>query len=635
MKKQFLVTGFLAGTFFANAQWSGTNPELMSGNARVGGTNAPNQTFHVGDGTGSLHNGQAQGMIIKFAPGTSDRALLELHSPDGANRTYLQSLSGATYFGSIDNKPFYLNGGTGPVTIGEDVDGLNKLEVRTSSINDGIRITQRSSGSGAAALYLNNETSGGRRWSVLSTGNGSSQGAGHFSIFDNTANMDRFLIKSNGYVGIGNSNPVFKLDVLAGAGPDGIQISQPGAQYNDYAVLYLNHTNGGKNWAISSAPNGNFGLLNYTTGNWTMIAHGTTGNVGIGLNTNGQILGPATKLEVSSGVTDDGILVTQTGSSRASLYLKQWSAGKQWAFQADAAGSLMIKDVLAAADRLSVNNAGNVGINNTTPSEKLDVTGNVKFSGALMPNNAAGTAGQVLVSAGPNQPPAWSNVNGSLAGGATNYLSKWSGTSSLTSSLIYDNGTNVGIGTNNPGSKLEVRDASYSKIAAYTTSVNKAGLWALNGTNSYGLIVDGSGVGHLVNNINGPEFNLINFQQSNSAPQVWIGNSKPQSPHTDFQFAVAGKVLAQSIYVTPASQWADYVFAPEYKLAKLTDVEKFYQENKHLPEIPSAKEVEEKGIDVGEMNTLLLKKVEELTLYVVDLNKKIESLEAENKKKKL
>lgn len=276
-------------------------------------------------------------------------------------------------------------------------------------------------------------------------------------------------------------------------------------------------------------------------------------------------------------------------------------------------------------------NADNVGVGTSAPLNKLHVSSAGAGDGIRITQSGSGATGLHF---NPSTGDLWSIY-------ALGQGDGWGGKGDLafqnqtrsTNPFFYIKGNtgNVGIGTTAPGSRLEVKDASYSRISVYTSSANKAGLWALNTQNSYGLVVDGSGVGHVVNNINGPEFNLINFQQTNSAPQVWIGNTKPQSPHTDFQFAVAGKVLAQSVYVTPASQWADYVFAPDYKLTTLGDVEKFYKENKHLPEIPSAKEVEEKGIDVGEMNTLLLKKVEELTLYMVDLNKKVEKLEAENK----
>ena len=68
--------------------------------------------------------------------------------------------------------------------------------------------------------------------------------------------------------------------------------------------------------------------------------------------------------------------------------------------------------------------------------------------------------------------------------------------------------------------------------------------------------------------------------------------------------------------------WPDYVFEKEYPLPDLLDVESFITENKHLPEIPSATEIEKDGQDLGEMNRLLLQKVEELTLYLIEMKKK-------------
>jgi UDP-N-acetylglucosamine pyrophosphorylase len=68
----------------------------------------------------------------------------------------------------------------------------------------------------------------------------------------------------------------------------------------------------------------------------------------------------------------------------------------------------------------------------------------------------------------------------------------------------------------------------------------------------------------------------------------------------------------------------DYVFAEDYKLKSLQEVEDYIKENKHLPEIPSAKEIEKNGLMLAEMNMNLLKKMEEMTLYMIEQNKKID-----------
>ncbi len=87
----------------------------------------------------------------------------------------------------------------------------------------------------------------------------------------------------------------------------------------------------------------------------------------------------------------------------------------------------------------------------------------------------------------------------------------------------------------------------------------------------------------------------------------------------DYALAVNGKIRAKEIKVD--TDWADYVFDTDYRLKTLEEIESFIKENKHLPEIPTAQDVEKGGVDLGEMNMLLLKKVEELTLYIIELKK--------------
>ena len=87
--------------------------------------------------------------------------------------------------------------------------------------------------------------------------------------------------------------------------------------------------------------------------------------------------------------------------------------------------------------------------------------------------------------------------------------------------------------------------------------------------------------------------------------------------------------MAKEIKVTLAG-WPDYVFEESYNLMSLSETEHYIHANGHLPNVPSASEVEEEGMSVGEMNRLLLQKVEELTLYVIELQKQID--EIKNKK---
>lgn len=104
---------------------------------------------------------------------------------------------------------------------------------------------------------------------------------------------------------------------------------------------------------------------------------------------------------------------------------------------------------------------------------------------------------------------------------------------------------------------------------------------------------------------------------------VGIGTNNPQA-----KLAVNGEVLARSIRVNISSTyWPDYVFGEDYDLMALRDLEAYVNAHKHLPGVPSAEEMKEQGdVNLGEMNVILLEKVEELTRYVIDLQKQIDEM---------
>jgi len=97
------------------------------------------------------------------------------------------------------------------------------------------------------------------------------------------------------------------------------------------------------------------------------------------------------------------------------------------------------------------------------------------------------------------------------------------------------------------------------------------------------------------------------------------GNIGIRMTSPDYPLDVSGTIRANEIKVT--AQTADFVFEPDYNLRSLDEVEAFVKTNKHLPEIPSAKQMEAEGVNVAEMNKLLLQKVEELTLYLIEVKK--------------
>lgn len=102
---------------------------------------------------------------------------------------------------------------------------------------------------------------------------------------------------------------------------------------------------------------------------------------------------------------------------------------------------------------------------------------------------------------------------------------------------------------------------------------------------------------------------------------VGIGTENPQS-----LLAINGKITAKEVEVT-LSGWSDFVFADDFNLRPLSEVEEFINTNRHLPDVPSEAEVLQNGVNLGEMSSILLQKIEELTLYIIELNKRIAELE--------
>lgn len=121
----------------------------------------------------------------------------------------------------------------------------------------------------------------------------------------------------------------------------------------------------------------------------------------------------------------------------------------------------------------------------------------------------------------------------------------------------------------------------------------------------------------------------------NGSQNVYIGVSDgqistiPQTLKANYSLFVRKGILAEDYSIAPVASWADFVFSPDYKLQSLDEVEDFINENGHLPSVPSAAEVARDGYSQAEMNKILLQKIEELNLYVIQQKKEIDALKAQ------
>ena len=189
---------------------------------------------------------------------------------------------------------------------------------------------------------------------------------------------------------------------------------------------------------------------------------------------------------------------------------------------------------------------------------------------------------------------------------------------------------NVGIGTSTPANKLEVVGTGCFLVPNATTDIGGA-------VTSYGLTVSnnfdstlafrmlGKGIAHITTDSIGREIRMGGglFEQSvviKAGGNVGIGTMNP-----DYKLTVNGAIHATEIIVT--SSIADYVFKPDYKLKTLDEVKAFIRQNGHLPDVPNEEQVSVEGVSLGDMNRILIQKLEEMTLYLLEQEERIQELE--------
>ncbi|MBQ3677144.1 MAG: hypothetical protein II926_07265 [Bacteroidales bacterium] len=163
-----------------------------------------------------------------------------------------------------------------------------------------------------------------------------------------------------------------------------------------------------------------------------------------------------------------------------------------------------------------------------------------------------------------------------------------------------------GLPANTPSSNIGLGQFLFKNIASNGQEIQ----FKLNSNGK--LITDGSITCNSTVSTNTTHTNYLSVNGANTS--------------NTYKLAVNSGILCEELKVMADVPSSDYVFEPSYKLKPLSEVEAFVTENKHLPDVPSAKEFKENGYKVGEMDNLLLQKVEELTLYIIDLQKQIEEL---------
>ena len=387
-------------------------------------------------------------------------------------------------------------------------------------------------------------------------------------------------------------------------------------------------------------------------------------NVGIGTTT------PAAKLDVNSSTNYVGQF-NGTSPMFIGLYENNINRGYLGSLsgvsedvdfgtsQANTTGKLHF--TIQANPRLTIGFNGFVGIGTTTPQYLTHINGGDLFVetslGKFILGYNTGGSQWRMTTTGAGADMRWYNYNGvtetplhyfqqngnvGIATGASTPIArvdvKGLGTTSSTNTFalrnsqgdtllrmrddgrmgIGYNGTTYGRQINLGGTGINFYTSNEAAFggAVFPTDTSLV-LWSNSNSNNY-LVLQPSwgntGIGTYTPNA---KFHL------NGAQLIGSNSSRIA---TGYSLSVAGKIISEVSTVLAVGSWPDYVFEDSYKLMPLEEVERHIKQQKHLPNIPPAAEIEQKGIDLGDMNKRLIEKVEELTLYLIELKKENKSL---------
>lgn len=355
----------------------------------------------------------------------------------------------------------------------------------------------------------------------------------------------------------------------------------------------------------------------------TAAANATrTGKIAIG-----NVTSPSAKLHIAGdGVENADILLASTGTNKSIIQFRNSD-----------------NNITVGSDNVMKFNAPNMQF---YPTGQVAVNGAFKATGNVTLSGLAGSSSKVLTvgTNGQLSSVEYSTFNDNLGNHTAeqninlNGKKIVNGTSTTKGIFVSTEGkVRIGTGFTVPSNALEVDGTIVSselKISNLANATPQALIIYPDGlvhATSYSTLADNMGNHTATQNINLDGNKIVGssastnglFVGTNGNVRIGAGSGNPSKA-----LEVNGIVRSKEVLVE-ITGWSDFVFEKDYKLMSLAEVEQFVKQHGHLPDVPSANEVEENGIGLGEMNALLLQKIEEMTLHLIEMEKRIQELESD------
>lgn len=428
-------------------------------------------------------------------------------------------------------------------------------------------------------------------------------------------------------VGVGTTTPTpgYMLDVNGSINGKGLRLTSNG---NYFIMVDGNNSNKLFRWTAAGGYLRNaYNSLSPFTSKDVMIID-STGKVGLGINNPSAWLdvnnSGGAQLAKFNGGSGMWITLAENGLNRG--FIGSFGGNAEdvdfGTYGSNATGKLHL--ATNGTNRLSIDPSGNIGIGELPSSgNRLTVSGGdlvVKETGSVTRVELESDQSTSIEFKKNGIVEHYINSNG------TDLVVTRSGGFNADLRLNEDGNFGIGAALVNPVSKLQVygtADASYTNHGLMVLG-NETGANVVYDQNEILARSGGLEADLFIQNDGG---NLLLCAQEGGAVGIGVGSAA--SLPAGSLLAVDGKITCEEVLVKLSQNWPDYVFAEGYKLPELSDVKSFIQENKHLPGIPKASEIEKNGQNLGEMQRLMVEKIEELTLYIIDLKKENDEIKKE------